>query len=65
MYFGLNARNELIDNPRKKTLLTLGHHRGGIVDDWVDIQHNWMNEQNAPSDPQTSHVQVDSTNPIY
>jgi hypothetical protein len=24
-----------------------------------------MNEQNAPSDPQTSHVQVDSTNPIY
>jgi hypothetical protein len=40
MYFGLNARNKLVDNPMKKTLLALGHVRGKIVDDWVDIQHN-------------------------
>jgi hypothetical protein len=65
MYFRLNAGNELVDNPMKKTLLALSHVRGKLVDDWVDIQHNWINEQNAPTDPLTGHVQVPSTSNIY
>jgi hypothetical protein len=65
MYFGLNIRNELVDNPMKKTLLALGHLRGELVDNWVDVQHNWINEQNAPTNPLTNHVQVPSTDNIY
>jgi hypothetical protein len=65
MYFSLNTGNELVDNPMKKTLLALGHIRGELIDDWVDIQHNWINEQNAPSNPLTNHVQVPSTDNVY
>ena len=55
----------MVDNPMKKTLLALGFLKGDVVDDWVDVQHNWINEQCAPTDPNTNHVQVPSTNPIY
>jgi hypothetical protein len=65
MYFGLNMGNELVDNPMKKTLLALSHVRGKLINDWVDIQHNWINEQNAPDDPLTNHVQLPSTDNRY
>ena len=29
------------------------------------MQHNWINEQCAPTDPATNHVQVPSTDLIY
>ena len=55
----------MVDNLMKKTLLALGFLKGDVVDDWVDVQHNWINEQHAPTDPNTNHVQVPSTDPIY
>ena len=55
----------MIDNPMKKTLLALGFLKGDVVDDWVNVQYNWINEQCAPTDPATNHVQVPSTDPIY
>ena len=55
----------MVDNPIKKTLLALGFLKGNVVDDWADMQHNWINKQHAPTDPATHHVQVPSTNPIY
>ena len=54
----------MVDNPMKKTLLALGFLKGDVVDDWVDVQHNWINEQRAPTDPNTNHVQVPSTDLI-
>ena len=55
----------MVDNPMKKTLLAHGFLKGDILDDWVNVQHNWINEQHTPTDPNTNHVQVPSTNPIY
>ena len=55
----------MVDNPMKKTLLALGFLKGDVVDDWVNVQHNWINEQCAPTDPATNHVQVPSTDLIY
>ena len=55
----------MVDNPIKKTLLALGFLKGDVVDDWVDVQHNWINQKHAPTDPATNHVQVPSTDPIY
>ena len=55
----------MVDNPMKKTLLALGFLKGNVVDNWVDVQHNWINEQRAPTDPNTNHVQVPFTDPIY
>ena len=55
----------MVDNPMKKTLLALGFLKGDVVDDWVNVQHNWINEQHAPTDPNTNHVQVPSTDLIY
>ena len=49
----------------KKTLLPLSFLKGNVVDNWVDVQHNWINEQHTPTDPNTNHVQVPSTDPIY
>ena len=49
----------------KKTLLALDFLKGNVVDNWVNMQHNWINEQCAPTDPNTNHVQVPSTDPIY
>ena len=54
----------MVDNPMK-TLLALGFLKGDVVDNWVDVQHNWINQQRAPIDPNTNHVQVPSTDPIY
>ena len=55
----------MVDNPMKKTLLALGFLKGDVVDDWVDVQHNWINQKRAPTDPNTNHVQVPSTDPIF
>ena len=55
----------MVDNLMKKTLLALGFLKGDVVDDWVNVQHNWINEQHAPTDPNTNNVQVPSTDPIY
>ena len=55
----------MVDNPMKKTLLALGFLKGDVVDDWVNVQHNWINQKRTPTDPNTNHVQVPSTNPIY
>ena len=65
IYFGLNEGCDMVDNPMKKTLLALGFLKGDVVDDWVDVQHNWINQKHAPTDPNTNHVQVPSTNPIF
>jgi hypothetical protein len=65
MYIGLNEGCDLVDNPMKRTLLALGLMKGDIVDDWVNVIHAWINAQNAPDDPNTNHVQVPSTDPIY
>jgi hypothetical protein len=65
IYFGLNEGCDMEDNPMKKTLLALGFLKGDVIDDWVDVQHNWINKQCAPMDPNTNHVQVPSTNLIY
>ena len=55
----------MVDNPMKKTLLALGFLKGDVVDDWVNVQHNWINQKRAPTDPNTNHVQVPSTDPIF
>ena len=55
----------MVDNLMKKTLLALGFLKGDVVDNWVNMQHNWINEQCAPTDPATNHIQVPSTDPIY
>ena len=39
----------MVDNPMKKTLLALGFLKGDVVDNWVDVQHNWINGQRAPT----------------
>ena len=55
----------MVDNPMKKTLLALGFLKGDVVDDWVDVQHNWINQKRTPTDPNTNHVQVPSTDLIF
>jgi ABC-type uncharacterized transport system YnjBCD ATPase subunit len=55
----------MINNPMKKTLLALSFLKGNVVDNWVDMQHNWINDQQAPTDPTTNYIQVLFIDPIF